>query len=390
MKKLSARLLIGLLLVSDLTIAQTSGEDIKHQVDLAIKPLMEQQNIPGMAVAIIRPSGITVFNYGVDARFHGSNVDNATLFEIGSLTKPFTATLASIADLQGKFDLKAPISSALPQLQGTAFDAITGENLATYTGGGLPLFVPKEVTSHASLMTWYREWQPTETIGESRTYSNLSIGLLGLATAASLDNEFAASMHSEVFEPLGMSETWYEVPDVQTDHYAFGEDREGRSIRVSPGLLDDQAYGIKTTVRDLAKFVQANLGLLELEETLQEAIYATQRRHYQVGEMTQGLVWEQYPLTVELRTLLAGNGYDMILEPNVAEAITPPTEPGDDVLINKTGSTNGFGGYVAMVPGKQTGIVMLANKNYPNEARIEAAFRIMVSLGVLEDNIERD
>jgi beta-lactamase class C len=43
-----------------------------------------------------------------------------------------------------------------------------------------------------------------------------------------------------------------------------------------------------------------------------------------------------------------------------------------------------------MVPGKQTGIVMLANKNYPNEARIESAFRIMVSLGVIEENSERD
>ena len=100
--------------------------------------------------------------------------------------------------------------------------------------------------------------------------------------------------------------------------------------------------------------------------------------------MTQGLVWEQYPLPVKLQTLLSGNGYDMILEPNVAEAIVPPMEPRDDVWVNKTGSTNGFGAYIAMVPAKQVGIVMLANKNYPNETRVESAFRIMVSLGVIE------
>ncbi|MBU2955859.1 serine hydrolase [Marinobacter sp. F3R08] len=141
---------------------------------------------------------------------------------------------------------------------------------------------------------------------------------------------------------------------------------------------------MKTTANDLAKFVQANLGLLKLDETLQAAIYSTQRGHYHVGEMTQGLVWEQYPLPVKLQTLLSGNGYDMILEPNVAEAIVPPMEPRDDVWVNKTGSTNGFGAYIAMVPGKQVGIVMLANKNYPNEARVESAFRIMVSLGVIE------
>lgn len=390
MRKPSAQLLMGLLLGSHLSFAQAAGQDLKSRVDLEIKSLMDKYNISGMAVAIIRPGETSIFNYGMDARINGSLVNDKTLFEIGSLSKPFTATLASVADLQGNFDLKAPISSVLPELHGTAFDDITGENLATYTGGGLPLFVPEDITNHASLMKWYREWQPTEAIGESRTYSNLSIGLLGLATAASLDDEFVASMHSEVFEPLGLSQTWYDVPLTQTEHYAMGEDREGKPTRVSPGLLDDQAYGIKTTVTDLARFVQANLGLLELDEALQGAIYATRRGYYQVGEMTQGLVWEEYPLPVTLATLRSGNGYDMILEPNVTKAITPPTEPRNDVWVNKTGSTNGFGGYVAMVPDKQTGIVMLANKNYPNEARIESAFRIMISLGVIKVNSERD
>lgn len=390
MRKPSAQWLMGLLLGSSLSFAQAAGQDFKSRVDLEIKSLMNEHDISGMAVAIIRPDGTSIFNYGMDARINGSLVNDKTLFEIGSLSKPLTATLASIADSQGKFDLKAPTSSALPELHGTAFGDITGENLATYTGGGLPLFVPEDITDHASLMKWYREWQPTQAIGESRTYSNLSIGLLGLATAASFDDDFVAAMQSAVFEPLGMSQTWYEVPDAQADHYAMGEDREGNSARVSPGMLDDQAYGIKTTAKDLATFVQANLGLLELDETLQSAIYATQRGHYRVGEMTQGLVWEQYQLPVKLQTLLSGNGYDMILEPNVAEAITPPSEPLGDVWVNKTGSTNGFGAYVAMVPGKQSGIVMLANKNYPNEARVESAFRIMVSLGVIEGNNERN
>ncbi|WP_301118001.1 class C beta-lactamase [Pusillimonas sp. (ex Stolz et al. 2005)] len=385
MRKLSARLLIGLLLVSDLSLAQTSGEDIKHRIDLAIEPLMEQQNIPGMAIAIIRPSGTSVFNYGVDARINGAPVNNETLFEIGSLTKPFTATLASLADLQGKFDLKAPVSSALPELQGTAFDEITGANLATYTGGGLPLFVPEDITDRESLMKWYRGWQPTEPVGKSRTYSNPSIGLLGIATAASLDDDFVEAMHSQVFEPLGMFQTWYEVPHAKQEHYALGEDKDGNPKRVSPGVVDDEAYGIKTTANDLAKFVQANLGLLEIDETLQVAINATRNGHYQVGEMKQGLVWETYPLPVTLATLRSGNGYDMILEPNATSAITPSMAPSEDVWVNKTGSTNGFGAYIAMVSGQQTGIVMLANKNYPNEARIEAAFRIMASLGLIED-----
>ncbi|OHZ02813.1 class C beta-lactamase [Salinicola sp. LHM] len=364
--------------------AQSDGADIREAVDPVIESLMRQQSIPGMAVAVIRPQGTQILNYGVADRDGSTPVDDDTLFELGSISKTFTATLASLAAVQGKLDLDAPVSRYLPELEGSAFDETSGRNLGTHTTGGLPLFVPDEVTDRDSLMAWYRQWQPTEPIGESRTYSNLGIGLLGLEAAASLDQAFGPAMQARVLEPLGLAHTFYDVPEAQMAHYAMGEDKQGEPIRVAPGVLDDEAYGIKTTAGDLARLVQANLGLLEIDDDLQRAIDATRQGYFQVGDMTQDLIWEQYPLPVSLDTLLAGNGYDMILKPNAAEAIQPPQAPRSDVWINKTGSTNGFGGYVVLVPGKQVGLVMLANRNYPNDARVKAAYEMLSKLNVID------
>jgi len=70
----------------------------------------------------------------------------------------------------------------------------------------------------------------------------------------------------------------------------------------------------------------------------------------------------------------------MALKSHKIEKFDTARQPSADVLINKTGSTNGFGAYAAFIPAKKTGIVLLANRNYPNDERIKAAYRILQAL----------
>jgi beta-lactamase class C len=383
MQKLLVGLLIGLLACSSHAGAQVSDGHADEVVEGATRQLMQQQDIPGMAVALVRPEGTAVFNFGVAERGKRAAVDDKTLFEVGSLSKLFTASLASLAVSQGKLDPDAPVSQYLPELKGSAFDDVTALNLATYTAGGLPLFVPEHIADRQSLIAWYRDWQPTAKPGESRTYSNPSIGLLGLATAAAMHRDFVDAMRSEMFEPLGLRHTWYRVPQSEMAHYAMGEDKKGQPARLSPGVVADQAYGIKSTAGDLAALLQANLGLLPLDSEFQTALNVTRRHYAQVGDMTQGMVWEAYALPVALETLLVGNSYETIVGSHATDLAVASQPPADRVWVNKTGSSNGFGAYVVMVPSQQIGLVMLANKNYPNEARVRTAFAIFSELGVL-------
>lgn len=256
MNRLLVCALIALIIESNGAWAQVRGDEIRNVVKPVIEELMRQQDISGMAVAVIRPQGTSVLNLGVADREHGVVVGDETLFEIGSLSKLLTVSLATLAEVEGKLDLGAPASRYLPDLEDSAFDDITGENLATHTGGGLPLFVPDHVTDRESLIRWYQNWQPDEPVGKSRTYSNPGIGLLGLIAARTLESNFVPAMHARIFSPLDLSHTWYDVPEEKSQYYAMGEDRKGNPRRLTPGVLDDEAYGIKTTAGDLARFIE--------------------------------------------------------------------------------------------------------------------------------------
>ncbi|MDH0300871.1 MULTISPECIES: class C beta-lactamase [unclassified Pseudomonas] len=368
-----------LLLATALTLAAPPllADELQSTVDGVIQPLMREQNIHGMAVAVYANGQARYFSYGWANKADQQAVSHDTLFEVGSVSKTYTATLAALASAEGKLDLAAPASRYQPALAKAPIGSASVLELGAYSGDCLPLQFPDEVQTPEQTLAWFQHWQRRAEPGTQRCYSNPSLGLFGDLAAR---RPFAELMTQQLLPRLGLKHTYLEVPASARGLYAQGYDAQDRPVRVSPGPYADQAYGIKTSASDLLRYVQLQLQPAELDPALRQAIAITHSGFFQVGAMTQGLGWERYPYPVALETLLANNGTKMIREAQATRALTPalPAEPA--AWYNKTGATTGFGAYVAFVPSKGMGIVLLANRNYPNEERVRAAQRILSSL----------
>ena len=346
-------------------------------VNQTIVPLMAKEQIPGMAVGIVANGTPYAFTYGVASTRTMQPITSKTLFEVGSVSKTFTATLASYAQLRGKLSFSQSVGGYLPALAGTPFGNATLINLGTHTAGELPMQVPDAADSEAALIDYLRAWRPTGS-GVYRVYSNIGIGILGLITAKSMGGDFAALEEQQLFPALGLSNTYINVPRSKMPEYAQGYRSDGTPIRMVPGELWQETYGVRTCVADLNRYIEANMGLIQVDPRWERALLQTHVGYFQAGVMTQDLIWEQYPYPVALKTLLDGTA--MIGKAVPATALRPALQPEAATWLNKTGSTNGFSTYIAFVPAQRVGIVILANKSLPLSERVRAAFQILSSL----------
>lgn len=377
MRRRSFRLLA--LTLACIHAVPAAAQDIEAVVGQAVRPLMAEHQVPGMAVAVTIDGKAMFFNYGVASKSDATPVSEHTLFELGSISKTFTATLAGYAAAQGRLALGDHPGRHLPQLKGSPIDRATLLELGTYTAGGLPLQFPDDVKSDAQMPAWFRAWQPDAAPGTQRRYSNPSIGLLGRAAALALETDFRTALEGRIFPALGLAHTWVRVPAAAMPDYAWGYKGAGDAVRVGPGVFDEESYGVKSSAADMIRFVQANIDPARLAAPLRPAVEATQVGYFKVGPMVQGLGWEQYRPPFGLPDLLAGNAEKIIREANPATRLAPGPAP-RGTLFNKTGSTGGFGAYALFVPARRIGIVMLANKNYPIPARVAAAYAILEGL----------
>lgn len=127
-----------------------AAPDLRAVVDASVKPLMQQQSIPGLVVGVVKDGKTAYFSYGVASKDTRQPVSENTLFEIGSVSKTFTATLAGYAVGNRQPDPHRPGQPVSASLARQPVRAYQRAQPGTYSAGGLPLQFPvRPITASA-------------------------------------------------------------------------------------------------------------------------------------------------------------------------------------------------------------------------------------------------
>ncbi len=231
----------------------------------------------------------------------GKAPDGDTVYEIGSITKTFTATLLAQAVLAGRVTLDTPLTQLLPDFKIPARGAkeITLGQLATQYSGlpRLPTnMAPQDPADPyadydaAKLKTFLAEYELPRDPGANYEYSNLGFGLLGYALAQSEHTSWSALTDDRILKPLGMTMSGTALSEPMRAHLAPGHDNEGKAAKNWDLDALAGAGAIRSTANDMLRYLKANMGIDR--SPLAEAMkFAQQPRSDMTKTMRIGLAW---------------------------------------------------------------------------------------------------
>ena len=244
-------------------------EELRHRVETAMAAL----HVPGVAVGILEDGVETVETFGVTSIDHPLPVDEHTLFQIGSTTKTFTATLLMQDVEAGRLDLDAPVRRYLPELRlqrDEWSDALLVRHLLTHSGGfdgDWFLVHPRGEDERLAAIVDAMPGVPAQVPpGAAYAYSNAGFALAGrLAEVLANDGRpYEELIADRISAPLGMTRTLHRAHDLLLHRYVTGHlVRDGEIEVARPWHLVRSAAahgGVVADVRDQLRWLRLQLG----------------------------------------------------------------------------------------------------------------------------------
>lgn len=237
------------------------------QIDAIVGKHIEPDG-PGVAVAVVQAGEVLhARGYGYANLEWSEPITMDTVFGIGSLTKPFTATAIMLLEREGALRLDAPITAYLP-------DYPLGERTVTIAHllshrSGIANFVTQpdfwERTAQlyhtpAELLPLFTDLPPNFAPGARYSYSNSGYCLLGLIVERVSGLSYGDFLLQRVFAPLGMTHSHYLLHEAIIPCRAGGYQRTERGWEHAPHFsmtLPYAAGGLGSSLNDLIRWDQA-------------------------------------------------------------------------------------------------------------------------------------
>ncbi|MCZ6689129.1 MAG: serine hydrolase [Planctomycetota bacterium] len=337
----SVRIVLGLLVV--LTGGPVAAQwDHRARVDDLAKPLLEQDGIVGFVVGLVHAGDPEVYGFGRTSKESDRAPSGETVYEIGSITKVFTAIILAEMARRELVDLNDPVKGLLPagvKIPILGEKEITLLHLSTHTSG-LPRmpsnFRPKDGRNpyadygaeqlYDYLLTSELNNEP----GEKYSYSNLGVGLLGHALSLRAEKPYEELVVEWIARPLGMARTSITLSEEMRESLAPAHSARGMPVSNWDLNVFAAAGGIRSTTNDLIRFIRAQINLSP--EELAPAFLATHQGRFPRRGGEIGLGWHLQGKAGERKRLLLHNG-----------------------------QTGGYHGFVGFDPEMKVGVVVLAN-----------------------------
>ena len=307
-----------------------------------LKQRVDEKRSAGIVVGLLDPDGRTrVIAYG-DAGPGQPPLDGNSVFEIGSISKVFTATVLARLVQDGRVTLDDPIQKYLPasvHIPSRNGKQITLGNLSEQNSG-LPRmptnFHPKDPTnpyadySVQQMYEFLSSYELQRDPGAQFEYSNLGVGLLGHVLSLIVGKSYEDMERESVWQPLGMTHTGIPLTPWMKEHMALGHDEQGTVVPQWDLLALAGAGAIRSTTSDMLKFLDANL-------------------HPERGALQRAMDFAHHE-----REPAGG--------PNMAIGLNWLTRrAGTDTIVWHNGGTGGYRTFIGFEPSKHFGVVVLTN-----------------------------
>ncbi len=293
-------LLIGM--ISPILAQAASPPEIPDDIKQSVRQRVDHGYNVGIVIGIINPQGTKFYSYGKITLPNGQPPNENTIFEIGSVTKVFTALLLADMAERGQLTLEDPVERYLPKhisvptRNGRSINLV---HLATHTSGlprlpnnigSINLDNPYKDYTIQQMYEFLSNYQLPRDIGEKHEYSNYGMGLLGHLLARRSGLTYEQLIRERITNKLGMSDTLITfTPEIQS---RLAKGHRGKTAATNWDFLSLAGAGaLRSSARDMLTFLAANIGLLD--SPLSPSMQRTHKSRYQAGgeSLQIGLAW---------------------------------------------------------------------------------------------------